>query len=600
MHIKNAFLFSLYFLIASCAQKPMHSVTESTSPASSLPALKNLGDTIKEPNSFEIKNVELFDGEKIVKNARVVIKDGWIVRVCAGDEKPCSDNKTLSIDGAGRFLMPSLIDSEGHFSRPAEMLMDLTGKEEAVCGKDAHSQPITYKASINKIFSSFVDGDLFNEVDTHGLVLDNGRHPKKLGDRYAISQSANYEKHIRFGVTTVLDMSAYPWPAEYVKRSRGKWHELKNKEDEDLKKEFLIYADLYTSGMWAAPATLQFGYYGMDPVYNIKPEGPWSQRDIEAWVTRRVHENSDHIKVFYENWWGMPAPQIDARTLKALVKAAHAKGLKVFTHNTISSENVIDAKADVNIHTPGANDKELMSDDFAERFAKNVHFVTPTIAGFVMTCNNPYSMSNKINHALSNQKPGTNFISSYIDTPDVLPYINALDEIRLLNCTGPDKKPYRQPRVFQSVAKLYDHGAILTTGSDAEMLEPVIEGVGVHYETYLIREALNLYSKNAKGDDANLAALKAATSNAALTYGFHIEKGHHSKQDPRGFIKPGYRADLLLLRESPMKNILNTLKIERVWKAGFVANRQMIRPECASGDCRSTQIIRELEAKSCN
>ncbi len=32
----------------------------------------------------------------------------------------------------------------------------------------------------------------------------------------------------------------------------------------------------------------------------------------------------------------------------------------------------------------------------------------------------------------------------------------------------------------------------------------------------------------------------------------------------RGFVKPGYRADLLLLRESPMTDILNTLKIERV------------------------------------
>lgn len=122
----------------------------------------------------------------------------------------------------------------------------------------------------------------------------------------------------------------------------------------------------------------------------------------------------------------------------------------------------------------------------------------------------------------------------------------------------------------------------------------------MHYETYLIREALDRYSMTAKGRAATLAALKAATSNAALAYGLHIENGNTSKDDPRGFVKPGYRADLLLLRESPMTEILNTLKIERVFKAGYLANRQMVRPECASGDCETRRILHALEGRECN
>ena len=56
---------------------------------------------------------------------------------------------------------------------------------------------------------------------------------------------------------------------------------------------------------------------------------------------------------------------------------------------------------------------------------------------------------------------------------------------------------------------------------------------------------------------------------------------------------------MLLLRESPMTDILNTLKIDRVFKAGYVANRQMVRPECSSGDCETRWLLRGLEAGSC-
>jgi len=54
-----------------------------------------------------------------------------------------------------------------------------------------------------------------------------------------------------------------------------------------------------------------------------------------------------------------------------------------------------------------------------------------------------------------------------------------------------------------------------------------------------------------------------------------------------------------LLRDSPMVEVLNTLKIDRVFKAGYLANRQMIRPECAAGDCETRQILHGLQAKAC-
>ena len=493
-----------------------------------------------------------------------------------------------------------MIDAEGHFSRPTEGLDELLDRDQPVCGTGPENQGKTVRVSSFELMSAFAEKKLFMEVDTHGLRLGSGGLPHRLGERYPIPPSANYEKHIRFGVTTVLDMAAYPWPANYVRRSRNQWKAAKDAEAADLRREFLIYADFYGSGMWAAPAGLQFGFYGMDPVYNVKPDGPWDRSQLRAWIARRIAEGSDHIKVFYEKWDGADVPSISAATLKALVQAAHERGLKVFVHNASeeASEDIARSGADVNIHAPGLTDwkRNVISDQFAERFVKSVRVIAPTMAGALQGCANPYAMSNRTTHALSSRAPGASFSRDYLETGDVLPYLNALDEIRIAACHP--QNDYE--RILRNTAKFFDHGAILLTGTDAIGLEPLVEGLGVHYEAYLIREALDRYSLKAKGQDANLAALKAATSNAALAYGLHIENGNKPKGDPRGFIKPGYRADLLLLRESPMTDILNTLKIDRVYKAGYLANRQMVRPECASGDCETRRILRDLEAKKCN
>jgi hypothetical protein len=174
-------------------------------------------------------------------------------------------------------------------------------------------------------------------------------------------------------------MAAYPWPANYVKRSRNQWGAPKNVEDADRKKEFLIHADLYGSGMWAAPATLQFGFYGMDPVYNVQPDGPWDDSQVRAWIARRITEGSDHIKVFYDKWKGAAVPSLSAATLNALVRASHDRGLKVYVHNAseAASEDVIRSGADVNIHAPGLLDttNEVISDEFAARFVRAIHVV---------------------------------------------------------------------------------------------------------------------------------------------------------------------------------------------------------------------------------
>jgi imidazolonepropionase-like amidohydrolase len=62
------------------------------------------------PAAFAITNVRVFDGERVIPRAHVVVRDGRIAS--AGDAAPPAGIK--AIDGTGHTLMPGLIDAHTH------------------------------------------------------------------------------------------------------------------------------------------------------------------------------------------------------------------------------------------------------------------------------------------------------------------------------------------------------------------------------------------------------------------------------------------------------------------------------------------------------
>src|ERR1700733_10207350 len=60
---------------------------------------------------FVIRNARVFDGEKIIPNASVVVADGKITAVGSNIKAP-SDAQV--VDGTGDTLLPGLIDSHVH------------------------------------------------------------------------------------------------------------------------------------------------------------------------------------------------------------------------------------------------------------------------------------------------------------------------------------------------------------------------------------------------------------------------------------------------------------------------------------------------------
>lgn len=104
------------------------------------------------------------------------------------------------------------------------------------------------------------------------------------------------------------------------------------------------------------------------------------------------------------------------------------------------------------------------------------------------------------------------------------------------------------PKMLQIVNRYYREGVLLTTGTDLPN-DWVVPGVSLHQEMEILTEA----------GIPNEAVLAMATRNAAVALG-------HKKEI--GTIEVGKRADLVVLRANPLKNIHNTQQIQYVLSDG--------------------------------
>src|SRR5262245_33592412 len=65
-----------------------------------------------------IRDVRVFDGERVVEHRTVSVAEGWILRVSSAPDG--SDTSAEVIRGAGRTLLPGLIDAHVHVADDAE------------------------------------------------------------------------------------------------------------------------------------------------------------------------------------------------------------------------------------------------------------------------------------------------------------------------------------------------------------------------------------------------------------------------------------------------------------------------------------------------
>jgi imidazolonepropionase-like amidohydrolase len=348
------------------------------------------------------------------------------------------------------------------------------------------------------------------QIDGSGATLLPG-----LLDAHAHTESvAQLQEALTFGITTVLDMGTFP-PFERALRKAAR-------SDPGV-------ADFRSAGIWATAPGGHGTEYGIEIPTVTTPE------DAQTFVTARVNDGVDFLKIVINGvrHANNGTPTLDAATVSALVTSAHANGLLVVAHIESGADLrlAVSAGADGLVHhwRDGGAREEL-----ARLLAEKKIFVMPTLTapdGFI--------------------GPGP---KELLDDPLISPYLSELSRTQLskeLNI--PPGMTMEAPK--EGMRSLVKENVIILAGSDAFTGNPrIVHGASLHRLLKLFTEAGLTPPET----------LRSATANVADAFGL----------SDRGRIKPGLRADLLLVRGDPSVDISVTRDIIRVWRGGIEVARR--------------------------
>lgn len=320
---------------------------------------------------------------------------------------------------------------------------------------------------------------------------------------------------ISLGITTVLDMF--------------NGTDLLKAKQQLVAEEPANLADLRTAGYGAiAPGSLLATLF-TDPLPTIT-----SPEQAPAWVDARLAEGSDFIKIVYDEREGGLLSQ---ETVQAIVQAAHKQGKLVVVHalSEQKARAAIAAGADGLAHLFPGNE---VSSDFGQFAASHHVFVIPTLMILAGLCGNP-------------QGPTLLADSSFA------PYITAEQRQTPIRPTDPSRYHLYQATV-SAMQQLLEAQVPLLAGTDTGPPTAAFGvtgyGIALHVELKLLVEA----------GMTPMQALAAATSVPARIFQLR----------DRGLIRPGMRADLMLVEGDPTQNILASRNIVTVWKRGNQIQRE--------------------------
>ena len=337
-----------------------------------------------------------------------------------------------------------------------------------------------------------------------------------LIDAHAHARGPALREQLNFGVTTVLDMGTDP-----------QWAAARRREQQTG--EWLDRADLYSAGtLITAPKGHGTEH---EDIPNIS-----SAAQAQAVVDARIAEGSDFIKIVYDDnlTYGRAIPTIDKQTLKAVVDAAHARLKLAVVHigSVPGARDALEVGADGLVHLS----LDATVDGALVALAKERGaFIVPTLS---------------LNESLCGIASG----ASLVTDPRVAPFLSPSWAENLARSFRVDPRHRLDFQVvLASVARLHHAGVPILAGTDAPV-PGTAHGASIHRELELLVLA----------GLSPVEALRSATSGPARAFGLR----------DRGRIAVGQRADLVLVRGDPTKDILATRDIEAIWKSGHRVDRQ--------------------------
>jgi len=364
-------------------------------------------------------------------------------------------------------------------------------------------------------------------IDLHTHLSSDGCFTGKMSEPRLRRQ---LRANLFSGVTTVLDLGSTPWlRAERAKSISEGWDS----------PEILLAGPMITAP-GGHPVAAEGRFAGMVK----RVSGPEAARLA---VAELAGNGIDVVKAVLEGggFGGMrTAPTLGEAELRAIAEEAHARGLKLFVHVSTPREAriALDAGADVLAHVPIS---EPLPPELVRRLATEGKAAITTLTayeGFFRLIDDP----------------------GYVDTPEVADHV---DPEVIEACRGADVVSFADSNPFtvyarnqidvarDNVSALRAAGAPIVLGTDAGNLY-VFHGPAVHRELALLVESGLSPSE----------AIDAATVKAADALGRH----------DIGSVRPGRRADLLIVAGNPAQRIADLADIEIVVRAGRFYDRSAL------------------------
>jgi len=338
-----------------------------------------------------------------------------------------------------------------------------------------------------------------------------------LIDSHTHSWGTAPREALNFGVTTELDMFTDPTLAANWRR-------------EQAAGPVVHRADVFSAGILVTVA----GGHGTQ-FFDIPTLDDVEQAD--AFVAARIAEGSDFIKIVHEpGFAGRTLPTFDGEQLKRIAAAVHRRNKLALFHvsNTAGANMAIAAGADGLMHIYGGpGDPELIT-----ALKRQGSFVVPTLA----VMGNAFGMGN-----------GDELLAD----PRLAPYLSTSGRANLQRSFAREAHAAGLEVVFANVRALHEAGVPILAGTDATN-PGVSHGVSLHGELELLTRA-GLTPRD---------ALRAATAAAADAFGL----------EDRGRVAVGLKADLILVRGNPLKDITATRELVAVFKDGERFERRRETP----------------------
>lgn len=290
---------------------------------------------------------------------------------------------------------------------------------------------------------------------------------------------------------------------------------------------------LYTAGRgFGVPGGLPPAGMGADEIY--RPTNPGEARkDVDELATHRP----DIVKLWLDDFWGQ-YPKMKPEIYGAIIDEAHRKNLRVAAHvyHEEDAQRLVDDGVNVLAHS--VRDAEIPDSLIAEMKSRNVAYIgTMSLDEFATAYADdpPWLNQSFFRNAL---EPG---VYEMITSPQ---YKKSVED---------DKKTAAENAAqsieMKNMKKAYDAGILVALGTDSGATPTRPFGFAEHDELQLLVQA----------GLTPLQAITVATKNGAQLL--------HATQEI-GTLRPGLRANFIVLDKDPSADIHNTESIVEVWKNG--------------------------------